>query len=70
MDRTDGQSSGAAEGKVGRTGSQFSCGVVSCRPRAVQHDHATRQVERIIEEDKLMVSYFRCIVKNTYWKIG
>ena len=25
-------------------------------------------VERIIE-DKFMVSYFRCIVKNTYWKI-
>jgi hypothetical protein len=25
-------------------------------------------VERIIE-DKSMVSYFRCIAKNTYWKI-
>ena len=35
----------------------------------MQHDLATRQVERIIEEDKFMVSYFRCIVKNTYWKI-
>ena len=31
MDRTDGQSLGAAERKVGRTGSQFRCGVVSCR---------------------------------------
>lgn len=26
-------------------------------------------LERIIEEDKFMVSCFRCIVKNTYWKI-
>ena len=25
-------------------------------------------VERIIE-DKFMVSHFRCIAKNTYWKI-
>jgi len=36
---------------------------------SVQHAHATRRVERIIEGDEFMVSYFRCIVKNTYWKI-
>ena len=35
----------------------------------MQLNHTTRQVERIIEEDKFMVSYFHCIVKNTYWKI-
>lgn len=55
--------------RKGNSGGQVhSSGVELCRAGRgpVQHDHMTRQVERIIEEDKFMVSYFRYIVKNTY----
>ena len=58
--------------RKGNSGGQVrSSGAELCRAGRgpVQHDHTTRQVERIIGEDKFMVSYFRCIVKNTYWKI-
>lgn len=58
--------------RKGNSGGQVrSSGVELCRAGRgpVQHDHTTRQVERIIEEDKFMVSYFRCIFKKTCWRI-